>query len=99
MAARARKRRRAEARQPPGHMLPDLAGQPVDVIVNALISTLVAALRDDQVEEGADWSCAACTATIDLASHYGDPTHMAWPDPIRRLLADLIDAELAARKP
>jgi hypothetical protein len=41
--------------------------------------------------------CASWSALIDVASRYGDPTGKLWPDPVRRHLADLIDAELATR--
>jgi hypothetical protein len=54
----------------------------------------VAAHPPDEADPGSTKLCAPCSALADLASHYGDPTDMAWPDPIRRCLAELIDAEL-----
>ena len=81
------------------HTLPDLTGAPVEEIANACLTAILAAHAPD--EPGGEWSdagCESCTALIDLASHYGDPTHMEWPDPVRRRMADILDAELAARK-
>jgi hypothetical protein len=83
----------AEAAIP--HPLPDLTGASIQAIVDGLLEAIIAVHRDDAAD--ADPSCAACSATIELASHYGDPTHLEWPDPVKSLLADTLDAELAAR--
>jgi len=80
---------------PRTHPLPDLVGKSAAVIVDAVLATVSAAHGADEACE--DPSCDLCTATIELASRYVDPTGKEWPDPVRRLLADTIDAELAAR--
>src|SRR5450755_3255047 len=83
----------AEAAIP--HPLPDLTGASIEVIVEALLTAISAAHAAEGPDESP--SCDACRATIELASRYGDPTEKEWPDPVKRLLADTIDAELAAR--
>ena len=81
------------------HTLPELTGAPVEDIANACLTAILAAHAPAEPDgEWSDAACASCTALIDLGSHYGDPTHMVWPDPVRRALADVLDAELVARK-
>jgi hypothetical protein len=96
LAAQARRRRAALGPLPAvAHPIADLTGQPIPVIAEAVLAaTLAAHLGDDPNQ----WPCASCDALLDLASHYGDPTDKVWPDPVRRYLADAIDAELAQRK-
>jgi hypothetical protein len=93
LAAQAR-RRRAVLGPPPAaaHPTPDLTGQPVPLIADAVLKAMADAHAADEPES--TWPCSSCTALLDVASHYWDPTHMVWPDPLRRHLADLIDAEL-----
>ena len=95
-AIRVRARQRLAALGLPGrpHPMPDLTGQSPEVIVEALIGAIVAAHRADDPDLG---TCVSCAATIELASKYGDPTGMEWPDPVRRLLADVIDETLRER--
>lgn len=64
------------------HVLPDLTGAPVEDIANACLTAILAAHAP--TEPDGTWSdagCTSCTALIDLASHYGDPTHMEWWTP------------------
>jgi hypothetical protein len=100
LVAQARQRQTRFGPSPvPPHPIPDLLGAPVEVIVEAVFGAIATAHAP--TEPSGEWSdagCPSCTALIDLASHNGDPTGMEWPDPVRRLMADLIDAELAARK-
>ena len=80
------------------HVLPDLTGEPTEMIVVALLSAIVAA-------HGAEWTagdhedghCSWCSDLTEQASRYGDPTGKAWPDAVRRSLADVLDVELKRR--
>lgn len=78
------------------HPLADLTGAPIELIVDAVLAAIIAAHAADGPDESP--SCNACSASIELASRYGDPTEKEWPDPVKRLLADTLDAELARRK-
>jgi hypothetical protein len=93
-ALRLRARREAQRRATESavrpHPIRDLTGQPIAVIAEAVLAAMVAAHPEHAPEQG---PCASCIALIDLASHYGDPTHLEGPDPVRRYLADLIDGE------
>jgi hypothetical protein len=82
------------------HPLPDLTGQPVEAIVDALLGAITDAHRSEAHNGAAENSsgdarCPSCWATIEVASRYGDPTGMAWPDPVKRCLAEMIDAAIA----
>jgi hypothetical protein len=87
-----------DSREARPHPIPDLTGQATEVIAEAVFSAI--ALAHDPSQGVGSWDnapCDSCRSLIDLASHYGDPTHMEWPDPVRRCLADVLDAELERR--
>ena len=100
LAVRSRRQRALELGdlQARPHPMPDLTGEAVEVIVEALVATIADAHSTPApAEEAGDWSCGSCEATIELASRYGDPTGMVWPDPVRMYLADAIDEEMKRR--
>jgi hypothetical protein len=77
-----------------------MTGESVEVIVEAVLGAIVASHSAEWTSDapGSDPACASCSALIDVASRYGDPTEKVWPNTVRRHLANVIDAELARRE-
>jgi len=79
--------------------MPDLTDEPVDVIVEAVFAAIAEAHHPARGEGTWDNApCDSCWALIELASHYGDPTHMVWPDPVKRQIAQVLDEVIAEMK-